>query len=311
MSVNNSASTKSRIQKTLKNLYRCRALYLMILPPIITVFVFHYIPIYGVQIAFKDYQTSLGITGSEWVGLKHFIRFVEYPYFWKILKNTLWINIVSLLNFPLAIIFSIMLHEMRNIKLKKVCQIITYAPHFVSVVVVCSMTIMFLNREGLINKIIGFFGVEAIDFMGIPSAFAPIMSITGLWSNLGWGTIIYLATLAGVSMELIEAAKIDGATRMQIIWNVHLPHLKPTIVTMLILRIGSLLGVGFEKVFLLQNSLNIEASSVISTYSYEMGLLGAQFSYSSAIGLFNNIVNIILVVTANAISKKVAETGLW
>lgn len=304
-------SVKERMQKLLKQMYRCRMLYLMILPPIITVFIFHYIPIYGVQIAFKDYRTSLGIIGSEWVGLKHFIRFIQYPYFGEILRNTIVISLFSLCMFPLPIIFSIMLNEMRNEKLKKTCQMITYAPHFVSVVVVCSMTTMFLNREGLINIIVELFGGEAKDFMAIPSAFAPIYAITGSWQDLGWGTIIYLATLAGVSMELVEAAKIDGATRLQTIWHVYLPHLKPTIITMFILRMGSLLTVGFEKTFLLQNPLNAEASSVISTYVYEVGLLGSQYSYSAAVGLFNNIINIILIVTANAISKKVAKTGLW
>ena len=284
-----------RARKLLKQMYRCKALYLMILPPIITMFIFHYIPIYGIQIAFKDYRTSLGIWGSEWVGLKHFIKFIQYPYFGRIMFNTIWISLVSMCTFPFPIIFAIMLNEMRSQKLKKVCQTITYAPHFISTVLVCSMTIMFLNREGLINIILGLF----------------IYALSGLWSSLGWSTIIYLATLSGVSMELIEAAKIDGAKRMQIIWHVQLPHLKPTIITLMILQLGGLVSVGFEKTFLLQNPLNMEASSVISTYVYEQGISSQQFSYSTAIGLFNNIINIILLVIANTISKKVSETSLW
>lgn len=297
--------------KLLKKIYRCRILYAMLLPPIITLFIFHYIPLYGVQIAFKDFRSSLGIWGSEWVGLKHFSKFINYPYFKNILWNTINVSLVSLLNFPMPVIFAIMLNELRSDKLKKICQTITYAPHFISTVIVCSMTILFLNREGLFNIIGGLLGAETFDLMSNPAAFPWIYSISGLWSELGWGTIIYMATLAGVSMELIEAAKIDGATRLQIIWHVHLPHLKPTIITMFILRMGQMLSVGFEKVFLLQNPLNLDASSVISTYVYQIGIESQQFSYSTAIGLFNNIINIIMIVTANTISKKVTQTGLW
>lgn len=307
----NNASLLKRACALLKQMWRCKALYLMILPPIISVFIFHYIPLYGVQIAFKDYRTSLGIWGSEWVGLKHFKKFIEYPYFIRIMKNTIWISLASLCTFPCSVIFALMLNEMKDGKLKKICQQITYAPYFVSTVVVCSMALLFLNRDGLINNIIAIFGVESIDFISIPSAFAPIYAITGLWSSLGWGTIIYLATLSGVSPELREAAVVDGASRMQIIWHVNLPHIKPTIITMFILQLGSLLSVGFEKTFLLQNPLNLEASSVISTYTYEIGILSQQFSYSTAIGLFNCIINLILVVLANKISNKVAQVGLW
>lgn len=302
---------KIRTQKLLKQIYRNRALYLMILPAIITVFIFHYIPLYGVQIAFKDFKTSAGILGSEWVGLKHFKAFVNYPYFAKILWNTLAVSLASLLNFPFPVIFAIMLNEMRNKKLQKVCQTITYAPHFISTVLVCSMTILFLNREGLFNIIGGFLGAETTDLMSVPAAFPWIYSLSGLWSELGWGTIIYIATLAGVPHELIEAAELDGASRLQVIWHVHLPHLKPTIITMFILRIGQLMSVGFEKVFLLQNPLNMDASSIISTYVYEIGIEAQQFSYSAAIGLFNNLINIIMIVLANYISKKVAEVSLW
>ena len=295
----------------LKKLKRYRLLYLMALPPVITVFIFHYIPIYGVQIAFKDFRGSLGIWGSPWVGFKHFINFINYPYFGRIVWNTFWINLVSLSTFPLPIIFALMMNEMHNLKLKKICQTITYAPHFVSVVVVCSMITIFTNREGLINIIITALGGEAIDFLSIPSWFAPIYVISGAWSGLGWGTIIYMAALSGVSSELIEAAKIDGATRLQVIRHVNLPHLLPTVTVMFIMRMGSMLSVGFDKVFLLQNSLNKEASSVISTYVYQVGLVDAQYSYSSAIGLFNNVVNVIFIWLSNKICKKITKTGLW
>lgn len=302
---------KSRMSQLWRQVKRCRALYLLILPAVAAVFIFHYIPIYGVIIAFKDYRTSRGITGSDWVGLKHFINFIQYPYFKQIMWNTLWISLVSLLTFPASIIFALMLNEMKNQRLKKVCQMVTYAPYFVSTVVVCSMTILFLNREGLVNILIGFLGGETKDFISIPQAFAFIYAITGLWQGLGWGTIIYLATLSGVSPELIEAAKLDGANRMQIILNVNLPHLKPTIITLFILQMGSLLSVGFEKTFLLQNPLNLEASNVIATYVYEVGLKSQQFSYSTAVGLFNSLINIVMILIANTISKKLTQTSLW
>ena len=294
-----------------KKIYRCRILYFMILPSIITVFIFHYIPIYGVQIAFKDYKTSLGILGSEWVGLKHFIQFIEYPYFGKVMINTIRISLFCLCTFPIPVIFSIMLNELRNQPFKKASQMITYAPHFVSTVVTCSMIILFLQQDGMINNIISFFGGERRDFISEPSAFAPIYAISDLWQGLGWGTIIYLATLAGISQELVEAAEIDGAGRLQIIWHVHLPHLKPTIITLFLLKMGSLISVGFEKIFLLQNPLNMDASSVIATYVYEVGIINHQYSYSAAIGLFNNIINIILIVIANTLAKKVSDTSLW
>lgn len=302
---------KDRIHKFLTRLYRCRMLYLMILPSLAAVFIFHYIPIYGVQIAFKDFRSSLGIWESPWVGMKHFENFFRYPYFGRILWNTVRISLVSLCTFPCSILFALMLNEMRNERLKKVLQQFTYAPHFVSTVVVCSMTILFLSRGGLIDMLAGIFGARETNLMTEPAAFAGIYAVTGLWQGLGWGTIIYLATLSGVSQELIEAAKIDGATRLQIIRHVDLPHLKPTIITLFILQMGSLLSVGFEKVLLLQNPLNLEASSVISTYTYEVGILNQQLSYSAAIGLFNNIVNILFIVTANAACRKVSKVGLW
>lgn len=297
-----------------KQVYRYRMLYLMLLPGAVSVLIFYYMPLYGVQIAFKDYRTSLGIMGSEWIGLENFIQFFQYPYFWRILWNTISLSLLNFLFFPVPIIFALMLNEMRNGKLKKICQTITYAPHFISTVLVCSMTILFLNREGLFNIIGQFFiggSYQSTDFMSNPGVFPWAYVLSGLWSEFGWGTIIYIATLSAVSMELVEAAKIDGATRMQVIRYVYLPHLKPTIVTMFILQMGQMLSVGFEKVFLLQNPLNLEASSVISTYVYEVGIGMHQFSYSTAIDLFNSIINIILVVTANAVSRKVAETGLW
>jgi len=303
---------KKFLGANVRDLKRCSMLYLLLLPSVVAVFIFHYIPIYGLQIAFKDYKVSLGVWDSKWIGFENFVDFFQYPYFGKIIKNTIWISLRSLLNFPFPIVFAIMLHEMRTPHLKKICQQITYSPHFVSTVVVCSMITLFTNREtGLINMIIKYFGGETVDFMGNPNMFADIYAISGLWQGLGWSTIIYLSALSGVSLELVEAAKIDGASRIKVIWYIYIPHLLPTIVTLFILNLGSLMSVGFEKTFLLQNPLNRDASSIVATYVYEMGMTQVDYSYSTAIGLFNSIVNIIFVTTANFISKLTTKVSLW
>jgi putative aldouronate transport system permease protein len=290
---------------------RCIPLYLMLLPGLVAMGILHYGPIYGVQIAFKDYRTSKGIWGSEWVWFKHFIRFFEYPYFGRLIWNTIWISFVGLCFFPIPIIFAIMLNEMRSVKLRKTCQMITYAPHFVSTVVVCSMIHLFAGTGGLFQNIVELLGGTYTNILSVPEWFPMVMAVSSEWRGLGWDTIIYMAALAGISADLIEAAKIDGANRFQVIKNVYLPHIKPTIVTLLILRIGSIMSLGFDKAWLLQNPLNIEGSSIIATYTYQVGMLDGQMSYSAAIGLFNNIINIILVTLANKASKKLAETSLW
>jgi putative aldouronate transport system permease protein len=286
-------------------------LYLFILPPIIAVLIFHYVPFYGIIMAFQDFKTSKGFFGSELVGFKNFIKFFQYPYFWRMIRNTLILSLSGFITFPLPIIFTLMLNELKNNKLKKASQTITYAPHFVSTVVVCAMIHLFAGTGGLFQNIVELFGGTYTNVLSVPEWFAPLMAISGEWSGLGWGTIIYMAALAGVSSELVEAAKIDGASRMQIIKNIYIPHLLPTIVTQLILKIGSMLSLGFDKVWLLQNPLNMEGSSIISTYTYQVGMLDGQMSYSSAIGLFNNITNIVLVFLANKVSKKLSGTGMW
>ncbi len=296
----------------IKKVLRHWQLYLMILVPMITMFIFHYIPLYGVQIAFRDYQAKLGFFGSKWVGLKHFKRFVTYPMFWKIMWNTLKVSLVSLLTFPLPIILAIMFNDLKNGWFKKTTQMITYAPHFVSTVVLCSMTLMFLNREtGVVNVIIKLFGGETQDFMAESKNFAPIYVITSLWQNLGWDTILYLAALSSISLDLVDAAKVDGANRLQIVRNIYIPHLMPTVVMILILKMGGLFGSSFEKTFLLQNPLNLDASTLLSTYVYDVGIIGGQSSYSTAVGLFNSIISILLVVLANYFSRKVTESSLW
>lgn len=300
------------LQRFLNRIWKNRILYLMILPSIITMFIFHYIPIYGIQIAFKNYRPVRGFYDSPWVGMKYFIKFIEYPYFWQIMWNSLWINICSLLFFPVPVIFALFLNEMRFTKTKKVCQTITYAPHFVSTVIVCTMVSMFCSSDGLFNILGNLLGQEkATNILYNPDNFAWIQAISGLWQGLGWGTIIYTAALAGVSPELIEASKIDGANRWQVILHVNIPCILPTVITMLILRTGTLLSTGFEKVYLLQNALNLNASTTIGTYVYQIGLPQSQYSYSTAINLFQNLIEIILILIVNHISKKVTETSLW
>ena len=287
-------------------------LYALVALPMLAVFIFHYIPIYGIQIAFRNYKAKDGITGSKWVGLKYFLQFINYPKFWQILWNTLRVNLYSLLTFPLPIILAIMFNDLKNGAFKRTTQMITYAPHFVSTVVLCSMTILFLNKEtGVINTIVVALGGEAQDYMGRPDLFAPIFVISELWQDLGWNTIIYLAAISSLAPELLEAAKIDGANRFQVVLKIYLPHLLPTIITMLLLRMGSMVSVGFEKVFLLQNNLNLDTSTVLGTYAYTVGIINGQFSYSTAVNLFESIINIIMVVTFNYISKKTTDNSLW
>ena len=266
---------------------------------------------YGIIIAFKNFRPSLGYWGSEWVGFKHFIRFLNYPDFWKMMRNTLAISLYSMATFPFAIILALLINEIRSTAFKKTVQMITYAPYFLSTVVMCGMIGLFVGREGVIGQIYTMATGESVNLLTRPEFFSSIYVWSGVWQGTGWGTIIYLSALAGVPGELIEAAKIDGANRFQVIRHINIPCIMPTIVIMFIMNTGSVLSVGFEKIFLLQNDLNLDVSRVIATYVYEIGLAGGQFSYSTAIGLFNNIVNIIVILIANKISKKVSGIGIW
>lgn len=305
------AKRPTRFQRQLRRVLSSWQLYVMLVPTLAYLFLFNYMPIYGVQIAFRDFRGSRGIWGSQWVGLKHFIRFINYPNFWPILRNTLVISLYSLATFPCSVILALLFNEIDNRFFKRTVQMVAYAPHFISTVVVCSMLTLFLNRSGLINNLLAAVGVPRTDYLTYPEYFASIYVWSGVWQSVGFGTVIYMSALSSVPGELIEAARIDGATRMRIVWHINIPTILPTIVTMLILRCGSILGVGFEKVFLLQNSLNLDASQVISTYVYDLGIQRAQYSYSSAIGLLNTVVNVILLMIVNKISRKVTQVGLW
>jgi putative aldouronate transport system permease protein len=307
-----SKATNMKKNQLGKRMLKYWQLYVLILPAVITVFIFHYIPIYGVQIAFRNYSPLHGFFGSEWVGLQHFIRFFTFPDFWPIMRNTLVISLYTLATFPLPVILALMINEVVNGSYKKYIQMISYAPHFVSTVVICSMIILFTQYDGgLVNNIRMALGLEKIDIITVPQFLPSIYVWSGVWQNIGWETIIYLAALSNLSPELIEAAKIDGAGKLKIILNISYPAIRPIIIIMLILSTGRVLSVGFEKIFLLQNPLNLDTSRVISTYVYEVGILGGQFSYSSAIGLFDNIINIIIIIFVNKISKKLTSTGLW
>ncbi len=300
-----------RWKKKLMRVIGSWQLYVMLLPAILYLIVFNYTPMYGVQIAFRDFRGSRGIWGSAWVGWKYFERFLSYPNFDQILWNTVAISLYSMATFPVPIILALLIHELDNKYFKRSVQMITYAPHFISTVVVCSMLTLFTSTYGLFNNIVAVFGGQRTNFLTDPDLFYHIYVWSDVWQGAGFGTIIYMAALAGVSPELIEAARIDGANRLKIIWHVNIPAILPTVVTMLILRCGSVLGVGFEKVYLLQNALNLERSQVISTYVYDIGIQKAQYSYSSAIGLMNTVVNIILLLIVNKVSRKVTEVGLW
>ena len=313
-------SHKETFKQKARNKFRLMGrywqLYLMVLPPIVTTFIWHYIPLYGVLIAFKDFDSNLGILHSPWFGLYHFRWFFNRPSFWAILWNTIRISLYSFATFPCSIIFALMINELTSKKFKKTVQMISYMPHFISTVVVCSMVHMFFNAStGIVNKAIVALGGEAIEFLYRTDTFDHLSIWSGVWQGLGWGTIIYLANLANVSPDLIEAARIDGATRWDIVIHVNIPTILPTIVILLILRVGGILGVGFEKVFLLQTQRNISVSRVISTYVYELTLgAGGSTIYwdtSSAIGLFNSIVNLILIIMTNTFARRVSEVTLW
>ena len=295
-----------------RRIAQCWQLYLLILPAVVAVTIFHYVPIYGLQIAFRNYRPSKGIWGSDWVGMKWFLQFFNYRDFWPIIRNTLSISLYTLATFPCAVLLALMINEVSAPRYKKYVQMVSYAPHFVSMVILCSMVVLFTQyRNGLINNIRVLLGAERIDIITVPGYFASLYVWSGVWQNVGWDTIIYIAALSAVSPELIEAAKIDGASRLQVVLHVSFPCILPTVITMLILSTGRVLSVGFEKIFLLQNSLNLERSRVLSTFVYEMGIENGQLSYASAIGLFNNFVNIVFILLVNTISKKASGIGLW
>ena len=286
--------------------------YLLAVPAVVYFFVYCYIPIGGLVIAFKDYNITQTIWEAEWVGFEHFIDFFEGYYFGRLIRNTLTISLSTLVfGFPVPILFALLLNEMRNLKYKKLAQTITYIPHFISIVVICSMILDFTSVDGLINTIIKYFGGEPISFLSKAEWFVPVYVVSDIWQTFGWNSIVFMAALTAVDPALYEASRLDGASRLQQIWHISLPSILPTVVTMLILRMGTVMNVGFEKVMNLYNTSTYRTADVISTYVYRQGILSADYSFSTAVGLFNSIISLLLVVLANKVSRKLSETSLW
>ena len=297
-----------------KEIQHYGVVYLMFLVPLAILILFKYIPMYGAQIAFRNYKPTLGVLASPWVGWKYFTKFFESQYFFITIKNTLVLNFYSLLTFPLCLVFALMLKYAKLPRMAKSVQMISYAPHFISTVVVCGLLTQFLNpRIGVINKLIQAMGGRAVNWMGRETAFKHIYVWSDVWQHLGFNSIIFISALAGISPDLHEAAIVDGASLKQRIIHVDIPGVLPTFIVLLILRFGSLMSIGYEKVLLLQNDLNRAASEIISTYTYKIALQSMipQYSYASAIGLFTSVVNLIMLVSVNGLTKKLSGSSLW
>lgn len=288
-------------------------LYVLIAPAFVSIVLFSYVPMYGIQIAFKNFIPVDGILGSPWVGFDHFVRFFHSYYFWDLLWNTLGISLYGLaVGFPLPIILALAFNEVKDGLFKRSVQTVTYAPHFISTVVMAGMIITFLSpSSGMIIHLLEALGIQPPNFLTDPRWFKTIYVLSDVWQGTGWGTIIYLAALTAVDPGLHEAAILDGASRLQRIRHINLPTIVPTITILLILNLGGLLGVGFEKILLLQNPLNMESSDVIDTFVYRTGLQNAQYSFSAAVGLFNSAINAILLVLVNQIVRRTSENSLW
>jgi len=299
--------------QTWTKMKRSWELYAIVLLPVLYLIIFKYIPMFGVTIAFKDYSVVKGIWGSPWAGFKHFESLFQSPNFPLLIRNTLGISFYSLIaGFPVPILLALALNEVRSGFFKRSVQMITYAPHFISTVVMVSMIILMLSPHvGIVERLLTFAGLPTTDFMGEPKLFKSIYVWSGVWQEMGYASIIYIAALSGVDPALYEAARMDGASRLKKIVHIDLPSLIPITVILLILNLGSIMGVGFEKIYLMQNPLNVSASEVIATYVYKVGLLGANFSFSAAVGLFNSVINLIFLLVVNAIVRRLSDNSLW
>jgi len=310
------ANKKSFWKKALFDIRRHYQLYLLVLIPLIVIILFKYVPMYGIQIAFRDFKITKSITSGKFVGLKYFKKFFNNPQAMTYIWNTISISIYELCTFPLSLILALLLHYVTSRKFRKVVQMVSYAPYFISTVVMCGIILQFLQaRGGLINLLLNLIGIESKNWITYPSAFRHIYVWSGVWQSVGYNSIIYIAALSSVSMELHEAALVDGANILQRIWHVDIPSVMPTFCVLLIIRCGNIMNVGFQKVLLLQNNLNLRTSEIISTYAYNIGLNSSgstpQYSYGTAIGLFTSVVNLILLVIVNKIIKKLSGSGLW
>ncbi|PWU67863.1 sugar ABC transporter permease [Gracilibacillus dipsosauri] len=292
---------------------RDHQLWIMILPAIICVIIFNYIPMYGIQLAFREYDFTAGLTGGEWVGLQYFEQFIKSHMFTDLIRNTLVISITTIVvGFPAPIILALLVNQIRWKRGKRILQTTVYLPHFISIVVLVGLLNVLLSpNTGLIGLLIAKMGFEGTNLLASTTAFVPVYVLSDIWQHVGWNSIIYLAALSSVDPQLYDAAKIDGANRWQIIRNVEIPAIIPTIIILLILNMGTVISTGFEKIFLMQNSLNLPISEVIETYVYKIGIISNQFSYAAAIGLFNTLINFTLLVIVNSIAKRVAKISLW
>jgi putative aldouronate transport system permease protein len=297
----------------IKKIHRRWQLYFVMLLPLAYLVIFHYTPMYGVQIAFKNFIVTKGIVGSPWIGFAHFQRFFKSYQFLRLIKNTLGISFYSLAaGFPVPIILAILINEVGARRFKKTVQMVTYAPHFISTIVMVAIILQVLDPKiGLVNRVIDATGGDPINFIGVPEYFKTIYVASGVWQNAGYSSIIYIAALSSIDPQLEEAAIIDGASKLQKIWHIDIPGILPTAVILLILNMGRIMNIGFEKIFLMQNPLNMVASDVISTYVYRTGLVSAQYSFSAAVGLFNSVINLILIVSVNQAARRMGETSLW
>lgn len=303
---------KSFAKRLCRDLRINGGLYLLLVPVALFYILFKYKPMGGLLIAFENYSPSKGMLASQFVGLEHFKSFVTNPYFWRLMRNTVIISCSSLIfGFPAPIILALLLNELFNKRFQRVIQLVAYLPHFISMIVICGLITKFTADRGIINDLLSIFGVDRVSYLNYPQYFVPIYVISDIWTGVGWSSIIYFAALTGIDKQLYEAAVIDGANRFKQVIHVTIPGIMPTIVTMLILQIGNLLNLGYEKIILLYNPITYETADVISTYVYRKGILEGSFSFSTAVGLFNSVLNFMLLIIANTVSRKAGEGSLW
>ena len=313
LTLNSSYKGESFAARAKKDLYVHRGLYLMLVPVLLFYIIFAYVPMYGAVIAFKDFSPIKGILGSDWVGFKNFADFFESPFFYRVLRNTLKISLVNLaVCFPASITLALLMNEIRSTAYKKAVQTISYVPHFISLVVVAGMVKSFTSDGGFIYMALNSMGIIGDEpLLNVPEYFLPIYVISDLWQNVGWDTIIYLSALSAISRDLYEAATIDGAGRLRQVFSITLPSIAPTIIMLLVLKIGGLMSLGYEKIILHYNELTYDTADVISSFVYRKGLIEANYSFSTAVGLFNSVINFILIISANSLSRKLNETSIW
>ena len=302
-----------KMKGVLRNIQKYPVLYLMALPVLAYFVIFHYFPMYGALMAFERYVPTRGILGSKWIGLKNFQLFFQDVYCWRVIRNTFLINLYGLLfGFPVPILFALLLNEVKCAPFKKTAQTITYMPHFISTVVVCGLVVDFVDSSGVITTALAkLTGGPAVNLLANPRYFRPVYTVMNIWKEFGWGSIIYFAALSGVDPQLYEAASMDGAGRFQQMIHVSFPAILPTIVTLLVLRLGRMMSTGYEDIILLYQPITYETADVISSYVYRRGLQEFDYGYSAAVGLFNSVINLVFILTANAVSRRVNETSIW